>query len=243
VKQQGESVAESAQAKVCRVAIVEDHTLQRARTEELLHRQRGFEVVFSGVSAPEFVAWVRATTREQRPHLLVLDLMIDREPSVDVGLVESLLRAGLRIVVLSALASPPLVRSIVRAGVSGVVSKRDREEDILAAIYAVLRGDEWMSTELASVIAGDPDRPSLSVQEERALVLYASGLTLEQVAELMNIGRETAKQYLDRVKKKYSAAGVVVRSKLDLGRIAWAEGYVDPTLPPPGAEDRAALYD
>ncbi|MBL3685471.1 DNA-binding response regulator [Leucobacter zeae] len=236
-------MVEAEQSRVCRVAIVEDHTLQRARTEELLQRHGGFEVVFSGVSAPEFAEWVRAAPREERPHLLVLDLMIDRAPSVDVALVEALLRAGLRIVVLSALASPPLVRSIVRAGVSGVVSKRDREEDIMAAITAVLRGDEWMTTELASVIAGDPDRPALSVQEERALVLYASGLTLEQVAEMMHIGRETAKQYLDRVKKKYSAAGVAVRSKLDLGRIAWAEGYVDPALPVPEAGNPATRDD
>ncbi|PIO50705.1 hypothetical protein BV502_07855 [Leucobacter sp. OAMLP11] len=216
---------------VCRVAIVEDHALQRARTEELLGRDGEFEVVFSGTTAPEFMAWARSVPRERRPHLLVLDLMVDREPSVDVELVASLLAAGLRIVVLSALASPPLVRGIVRAGVSGIVGKRDSEADILAAIRAVLRGDEWMTPELASVIAGDPERPSLSVQEERALVLYASGLTVDQVGEAMNIGRETAKQYLDRVRKKYASVGIAVSSKLDFGRIAWVEGYLDPGFP------------
>ncbi|WP_053387360.1 response regulator transcription factor [Leucobacter japonicus] len=215
---------------VCRVALVEDHVLQRARTEELLASQPEFDVVFSAASAPEFVAWVRDAPREQRPHLLVLDLMVDRQPSVDVALVEQLLAAGLKIVVLSALASPPLVRGIVRAGVTGIVGKRDSESDILAAIRAVLRGEEWMTTELAGIIAGDPERPKLSLQEERALVLYASGLTVEQVAAAMNIGRETAKQYLDRVKRKYSDAGVPVRSKLDLGRIAWSEGYIDPAF-------------
>ncbi|PII84862.1 hypothetical protein BMH25_03175 [Leucobacter sp. OLCALW19] len=177
------------------------------------------------------MAWARSVPRERRPHLLVLDLMVDREPSVDVELVASLLAAGLRIVVLSALASPPLVRGIVRAGVSGIVGKRDSEADILAAIRAVLRGDEWMTPELASVIAGDPERPSLSVQEERALVLYASGLTVDQVGEAMNIGRETAKQYLDRVRKKYASVGIAVSSKLDFGRIAWVEGYLDPGFP------------
>ncbi|WP_053351292.1 response regulator transcription factor [Leucobacter musarum] len=215
---------------ICRVALVEDHVLQRVRTEELLASQPEFAVVFSAASAPEFVAWVRDAPREQRPHLLVLDLMVDRQPSVDVALVEQLLAAGLKIVVLSALASPPLVRGIVRAGVTGIVGKRDSESDILAAVRAVLRGEEWMTTELAGIIAGDPERPKLSLQEERALVLYASGLTVEQVAAAMNIGRETAKQYLDRVKRKYSDAGLPVRSKLDLGRIAWSEGYIDPAF-------------
>jgi len=76
------------------------------------------------------------------------------------------------------------------------------------------------------------ERPRLSIQEERALTLYASGLTLEDVATAMHVRPDTAKQYLDRVKRKYSAAGIPARTRLDLGRIAWVDGYVDPTLPP-----------
>ena len=220
-------------ARRCRVAVVEDHLLQRARTEELLRDDGAFEIVFSGESAPEFMEWVRVAPIGERPHLLILDLMVDRRPSVDVELVERLLAAGLRILVFSAMASPPLVRRIVRAGVTGVVGKRDSEADILAAVHAAARGESWMSTELAAVIAGDSERPQLSVQEERSLVLYASGLTLDQVGAAMNIGRETAKQYLDRVKKKYSSSGTEVRTKLDFGRIAWADGYLDPSTPAP----------
>ncbi|WP_449282472.1 hypothetical protein [Leucobacter sp.] len=214
-----------------RAAIVEDHLLQRARTEELLKRAGACRIVFSGASAPEFLDWARSVPREERPHLLVLDLMVDREPSVSAAAVEAMVRGGLLVLVLSALASPPLVRSVIQAGVAGVVGKRDGEADILAAVQAVLRGEQWVTAELASVIAGDPERPGLSMQEERALVLYASGLTIEEVGASMSISRETAKQYLDRVKKKYAAIGVVVRSKLDYGRVAWADGYLDPSLP------------
>lgn len=219
-------------SSVCRVAIVEDHLLQRVRSEELLRRQPDFEVVFSGESAPEFAEWVKTVPPDRRPHLLVLDLMIEHQPSVDVALVKALVKAGLRIVVLSALASPPLVKSILRAGVSGVGGKRDSEEDIIDALRAAIRGEQWMTAELAVVIASDTERPRLSIQEERTLVLYASGLTVDQVGAAMNIGHETVKQYLNRVKKKYAAEGILVRSKLDFGRIAWVEGYVDPSLPP-----------
>lgn len=215
---------------VCRVAIVEDHVLQRARTEELLAREHDFDVVFSGMSAPEFTLWVRSIPLDQRPHLLLLDLMIERQPSVDGALVDMLIKAGLRIVVLSALSSPPLVMTVLRAGVNGVVSKRDPEDHILAASRAVLRGERWMTAELPTVIGSDAQRPHLSIQEERALVLYASGLTVDQVGAEMHISRDTAKQYLNRVKKKYTEGGVPVRSKLDFGRIAWADGYVNPSL-------------
>lgn len=211
-----------------RVAIVEDHLLQRRRTEELLGDENGLRIVHSCESMPQFLSWLRSATVRERPHLLVLDLMVDRRPSVDPTTVKALVDAGLRVLVLSALASPPLVKSIIQAGVGGVVGKRDAEEDIIAAVWAVLQRGEWMTTELASIIAGDPRRPSLSIQEERALVLYASGLTMDAVAATIGVKRDTAKQYLDRVKAKYAAAGRPVRTKIDLGRAAWADGYVDP---------------
>lgn len=53
-----------------RVAIIEDHLLPRARTEELLARTEAYELVFSGASEPEFLDWLRETQIEERPHLL-----------------------------------------------------------------------------------------------------------------------------------------------------------------------------
>lgn len=223
--------------RVFRIAIIEDHLLQRQRTEELVGAQHDLQLVFSGESAPEFVAWLRATPPQQHPHLLLLDLIVDRQRSVDVALVSALLNAGLRIVVLSALASPPLVREIVRAGVNAVVGKRDSEDDILAAIRAAAHGEQWMTTDLASVIAGDSIRPKLSIQEERALILYASGLTIDDVASSMNVKPDTAKQYIDRVRAKYTSAGYTASTKLDLSRIAWVDGYIEPKLLP-SAEER-----
>ena len=51
------------------------------------------------------------------------------------------------------------------------------------------------------------------------------------VETTMNVSVNTAKQYINRVKAKYTAADVQARTRLDLGRIAWAEGYVEPSLP------------
>ncbi|QOR71078.1 response regulator transcription factor [Ruania alkalisoli] len=222
----------SQKERTYQVAIVEDHLLQRKRIEELMRSQDEFEVVFSGETAPAFMSWLNDASIDESPDVLILDLMVERQPSVDVDLVKTLLAAGYRIVVLSALASPPLVRSIVRAGVSTILGKRDTEADIVDAIRATVRGEQWVTAELAAVIAGDPDRPKLSIQEERALVLYATGLSLDEVASEMNLQRYTARQYINRVKSKYEAAGIPARTRLDLGRIAWNDGYVDPILKP-----------
>ncbi|MBB5790281.1 response regulator transcription factor [Jiangella mangrovi] len=210
-----------------RVALVEDHLLQRRRTEELLGSHGDLRIVSSLESLPDFLGWLATADRQTRPHLLVLDLSVDRGPSADPADVAAIVASGIRVLVLSALASAPLIRSVVQAGVSGVVGKRDSEEDILAAVWVVLGRGQWMTPELAGIIAGDSARPKLSDQEERALVLYASGLTLDAVAHTLGVKRDTAKQYLDRVKAKYTAAGRPVRSKLDIARVALDDGYLD----------------
>lgn len=226
---EGRSLSErwDAEATVWRIALVEDHVLQRQRTQEVLAQQSGLHVVASCSTLPELVQWLRHAPRHQHPHLLVLDLSVDRGPSIDPASVRRLVDAGLKVLVLSALASPPLVREVIRAGVAGIVGKRDSEQDVVSAVWEVLRGGEWITSELAAVIAGDGQRPALSDQEERALVLYASGLTLGAVAGALGVKQDTAKTYLSRVKAKYAAVGRPVRSKVDISRVAREDGYLE----------------
>ncbi len=208
------------------VAVVEDHLLQRKRTEELVAAQPGLRLAWSGETLPAFLTWVQSVREEERPHLLLLDLMVERGPAATPEQIETVIRAGIQVLVISALASPALIRRVIRTGVGGIVGKRDSEADIVAAIWTVLGRGHWMSPELASVIAGDEQRPALSEQEERVLVLYASGLTLDGVAEALGIKADTAKKYLSRVKVKYADAGRPVTTKLELNEAARQDGLL-----------------
>jgi DNA-binding NarL/FixJ family response regulator len=208
------------------VAVVEDHLLQRKRTEELVAAQPGLRTVWSGETLPQFLAWIEGAPEEDRPHLLLLDLMVERGPSATPDQIETVIRSGVHVLVISALAAPALIRRVIRAGVSGIVGKRDSEADIVAAIWTALGNGQWMTPELASVIASDENRPALSEQEERVLMLYASGLTLDAVAEALGIKADTAKKYLSRVKVKYAAAGRPATTKLELNEVARQDGLL-----------------
>lgn len=209
-----------------RVAIVEDHLLQRARAAELIDAQPGIRVVHVDETLDGFARWLRGVTQYERPHLLILDLMVDRGPDADPAMVSSFVRAGGRVMILSALTSVAHVRAMIRAGATAVVGKRDPEEDILAAVESTLNGTTWMTPDLAGIIAGDEARPSLSAQEEQTLVLYASGLSMRAVATAMGVKTDTAKKYLQRVKEKYARVGRPAHTKLELGRNASDDGYL-----------------
>ncbi len=79
-------------------------------------------------------------------------------------------------------------------------------------------GGSTLSPELAFVISRDtrPDRPQLSPQERLVLTSYASGATLAAAARRAGVAYGTAREYLERVKRKYADAGRPTYTKLDL---------------------------
>jgi DNA-directed RNA polymerase specialized sigma24 family protein len=69
-------------------------------------------------------------------------------------------------------------------------------------------------------------RPRLSAQETRVLVGYVSGLKLEAAARRAGVRPCTAKQYLDRVRRKYRDAGRPAQTKLELAVRAREDGLL-----------------
>jgi len=73
----------------------------------------------------------------------------------------------------------------------------------------------------------DADSAHLSPAEERALRLYAQGYSTMEVAERMDVGYETAKTYLRRVREKYARAGRPASRKSELIRRAAEDGLLE----------------
>jgi len=67
----------------------------------------------------------------------------------------------------------------------------------------------------------------LSAQEKTVLIGYATGLTLAAAGRRAGIRPGTAKQYLDRVKRKYEQAGRPARTKLELAARAREDGLLN----------------
>lgn len=154
-----------------------------------------------------------------------LDLGDDRSP---IDVVSALVEVSVPVLVVSAMADPSVVQQVMFAGADGFVSKRAEINQLGEAIDAVLRGDSYVSPELAGAMISRPaSAVTLSEQEQKALVLYASGLKLESVARRMNVAPSTVKSYLDRVRDKYREAGIEARTKTSLYKVARDEGLLN----------------
>lgn len=202
------------------IAIVEDHPLARAGMQAVCGSVADWSVVWSGDSIEDLL------TRPESPQVVILDLDLHGR-LVSVQDVEHLRVRGSRVLVVSALASPDLVRSLLRAGVTGFASKHEPTEVLIEAIAAAAAGELWTSTELAAMVERDPERPVLSEREQRALSLYASGLKLQSVARIMGVKPSTVKEYIQRVRAKYEEVGRAAPTKVHLARVAEQDGYLE----------------
>lgn len=209
------------------IAIIDDHALVREGLVGTLSRRDDIQVVHVGECAADVLQL------EPAPDIVLLDLDLDGK-AASAEEAAAMIDRGSRVLVVSALGSPVLIRDMVRAGVSGFVPKRDTSESLLEAIDAVLNGEHWTPPDLAAILANDhaATRPKLSERERRVLVLYASGLKMAAVARQLGISMHSAKTYLDRVRAKYAASGLRAGTKTELYQAAVRDGLIDPDHTP-----------
>lgn len=208
------------------VALVDDHTLVRQALGHALTEATELDVTVVGqYDDPRAVLDLPTP-----PDLVLLDLDLGGR-AVAVPEVQALMAAGSRVLVVSALGSPATVLAMVGAGVSGFLSKRESTPTLVSAVAAVLAGGTWTTPELAGILASEPGPgPRLSPQEQRVLALYASGMKLDLVAASLGIRPGTARQYLERIRAKYDAAGRAVHSRADMYQQAVHDGLLQPPL-------------
>jgi DNA-binding NarL/FixJ family response regulator len=216
----GDMSDETGQDEARTVAIVDDHVLfadaLRAWAEDHLPDVR---IVYAGPDSDAVPAGTDVV-------LLDIDLGADRPPAA--ATTGRLVASGTAVLLVSALGNAADIRPAITAGAMGYVPKRESPDVLAEGIRVVLQGEMFMTPDLAAVLVAAVDRPELSPQELTALRLYASGLKLDSVARRMGISSSTAREYLQRVRRKYAQVGREVRTKTDLYAAAVKDGLLEP---------------
>jgi two-component system, NarL family, nitrate/nitrite response regulator NarL len=149
--------------------------------------------------------------------VVLLDLNL-RDGSAPEANVRRIRDTGAAVLVVSTIPDAEHVLITLEAGAAGYITKDNDLTALVTAIGEVAAGAMALSPELAFVLTTDcrPGRPRLSPQERLVLQAYASGATLQATARRAGIAYGTAREYLERIKAKYTAGGRPTYTKLDL---------------------------
>jgi len=215
----------SSRHAIIRVAIVDDHRLVLEGLQARLNqRSLGLSVVIAESS------WNALLTHPDFPvDVVVIDLHL--EDTIPIATkVRALLTAGVATVVMSRHSDSTSVAAAIRAGAMGFVPKTDSSNELIAAIRAAASSKRHVPgphMDAAEGLTATPD-PRLGKQELRALVLYAGGRSIREVAAEMGTTEETVKSYIKRGRSKYRHVGIDVGTRLLLRQHAIREGWVAP---------------
>jgi two-component system, NarL family, uhpT operon response regulator UhpA len=201
-----------------RVAVVDDHRIVAEGMSALLERE-GVQVV---VTVP---SWAELIEHPAMPvDVVVLDLHLG--DGILVGTkVRILGTMGIAAVVVSRHADARSIASAMHAGAHAFVAKADDPLELLTAIRAAAEGGTHLADERYDAIQPAAD-PGLGRQEERALVLYASGRSIREVADEMDTTEETVKSYVKRGRRKFREIGVDIGTRGLLRQHALREGWI-----------------
>jgi DNA-binding NarL/FixJ family response regulator len=211
--------------RAVRVALLDDH-------EVLLDSMASW----LRANAPEFDVALTATSWLQLVHspafptdLVLIDVQL-REPVSIEARVRTCRAAGATVIVLTGLDTSDLRERALRAGAAAFIGKSRPLADVLAVAREVMGltagrpvQRDWRPLPRA---AEQVERPRLSLGEEAALRLYASGRSTNEVAVEMHVQFETAKTYLRRVREKYARVNRPASRKVDLIQRATEDGYL-----------------
>ncbi|UPG92989.1 response regulator transcription factor [Luteibacter aegosomatissinici] len=205
-----------------RIVLVDDHAIVREGFKRLIQLEPDLDVVAEAKNADEAVDAVT----QHRPDLVAVDLSLP--DGSGLPLIEHLgsIEPGMRIIVLSMHDGEPYVSEAMRRGARGYVTKGVAPEELVAAVRAVLAGDQYLSSDLrerrSSRSTQDLDPFSrLTAREREVFLLLAAGRAPKQVAAELGIGQKTIYIHRAAVMNKLNAG-----SELDLYRMAQERGLI-----------------
>ncbi len=204
-----------------RIVLADDHAVVRRGLRMVLENEPDVEVVAEAGDVDSARRYVRG----HHPHVLVLDLNMPGESSLEA--IPKLREEApeTQIVVLTMQQEPAFAREALGAGALGYVLKEAADDELVEAVRRAAAGESYLNPRLGARIAaapppGPPD--DLSEREVDVLRLIALGHTNAEIAEQLYLSVRTVETHRAHIQQKLrlSTRAELVGYALERGLIA-----------------------
>ncbi|HVY62605.1 MAG TPA: response regulator transcription factor [Planctomycetota bacterium] len=192
-----------------RVLIADDHAILRDGLRKLLSEEEDIEVV--GEARDGHDALKKA--EELKPDVILLDIAMPGLNGLAVAKKLKAAASGAKILILTMHQEEEYVYETLRAGASGYVLKDAAAPELVGAIRAAKRGEQYLSPNISRLVVKDESRAGggkeiktvsqhLTNREREVCKLLAEGHTVPKIASMIGISRKTVDVHKTRLMKK-----------------------------------------
>jgi DNA-binding NarL/FixJ family response regulator len=183
-----------------RVLVADDHPIVRSGIVALLQTADDVDVVGEAATGGQAVE----LAVELVPDVVLMDL---RMPGIDGDEATARIlaeRPEVRVLILTTYESDDSILTAIAAGASGYLLKAAPQEEILAGVRAVARGEFALAPRIATLLVQrvKTPAPSLSPRETEVLRLVAAGKSNPSIAASLFVSEATVKTHLIHVFEK-----------------------------------------
>jgi len=209
------------------VVLVDDHRVMRKGLRLVLEDKGEIEVVAEASTGEEAVDLMNRLS----PDVVIMDLSLPGMNGIEAIKKIKELKPEQRVLALTMHEDVLFLDKVLSAGGNGFVLKRVADEELLAAIKAVHRGEVYIDTSLQRYLVTRALKPEsqgksrasveLTAREKEVLQLVALGYSNQEIGKKLIISVKTVENHKTRIKDKLD---MTTRSKLV--RYAMEQGLI-----------------
>ena len=188
-----------------KIMIADDHQMFREGLKQILSGINDIKVSAEAGNGHEVIEKIS----NQKFDVLVLDISMPGMNIFDLLTEIKQIDNQLPVLILSMHPEEQYAFRLLKAGISGYLTKESAAEELVTAIKKVNSGSKYISSKLAETIADaieqDAEKAShrdLSNREFEVMLMLASGKSLKEIADLLFISQKTVTTYRARVLDK-----------------------------------------
>ncbi|MDG2167388.1 MAG: response regulator transcription factor [Opitutales bacterium] len=207
-----------------RVVVIEDHTAVRQMICQLVESIPEFNM--AGETGDGQNAYTLCL--EQRPDLVILDIMLPRLNGIEVLKRFSRQLRKTRVLVFSGYKNENLLKSCMLSGAHGFVEKSATLDALKDAMNIVSDGGTCFGKDNTRILEQALEKANsrrgndvLTARERETLQLIAEALSTRQIAEKLNISVKTAENHRNNMMRKLDLhnAAALTRYAVDMGMV------------------------
>jgi len=188
-----------------RVLIADDHPIFKEGLKRIVEGVADFTVVGEAASGPEAVD----VARRSQPNVVLLDVAMPGRGGIETAQELKRLVPGVHVLMLTVHVEDHFAIRCLREGADGYLTKDAAPQVLVDAVRKVHAGGKYVSPVLAELLAlnldadhGKAPHERLSTRELEIMRLIATGQTVGEIAESLNLSVKTVSTYRTRILEK-----------------------------------------
>ncbi|MFN3305968.1 MAG: response regulator [Candidatus Kapaibacteriota bacterium] len=188
-----------------RIIIADDHAVVRTGLKQIIESDPNLRVTGEASSGFELIEKIQ----EGNYDVVLLDISMPGKDGLETLKDIKRIKPKLPVLIFTVYPEDQYAVRLLKAGAAGYLNKECEPEELIEAIHRVAMGRKYVSENLAEILAQKieetsslPLHESLSDREFQVLCMIASGKTIKQIAEELQLSSNTVSTYRIRILEK-----------------------------------------